>query len=902
MRLPLTRHRGRRRRPAGPHTCLQVESLESRSLPSAASALPLALSGVADPGDTLNAAAILGDLSTSRPVVVSAAIGDSAAGAADVDWYAFTLDRPATVALSAAGAGTQPPVLSLYVRDPFDPGDPATFDGVRQLDQAEGTGPASGTLLTRPLAAGSYYVAASGAGNTLFSPLLADSGYGGQTGDYRLQLAAADLGLAPTEGPIVLASDPAPASTLDRSPTVFRLDLSAPIDPTTVLPGDDVSLTYNPAGTFGDGNDQDVPLAAFHFSDASTELQLSPAAPLTPGYYCLHVAGDAGANGDVLTGADGTPLGAGARHSSGQDFALTFHVAGVEGNTAPGAGADDTRAGAHDLGDVSDGRLVQVAGVIGDDPTDPVPFDPSDVDLYRFHVSGPGQYAFAAEVFAQRLGSPLNSAASLFVLDPTDGRLHLVAGNDDTQDPVQGSDHRSLPLFADPALFAGLTAGDYYLAVSSHKNVPDPSRGLLPGAGGIFDPSVSHSGTTGWSTGDYVLNLRVTRDEMTPQVVALTLGPGESLAAAPTHLTVQFNEPVNLQELAFQAYQRARQGSLSSVYVRGADGVLYYPRLQSFDPATGQATFLMLDRLPPGTYDLHLSGPQGLTDLAGNPLLGNDPGGDYVTHFTVGGPPAAAPADDSGGPHELGVLFPRELTGAGFGISGDDADGYRFQVLQAQNYFFLLGGSNRPAGVRLTVTDDSGAAVPTKAQADGVSVQAFLNPGTYVVRVSGWNPAAGPYSLRLLLGGSPESPQPLTLGPAPALRLSLSPAPPVAPAAAPHVELPAGTTRPATAPSADGKRVIPAAASTAPGAPVEAPSGQLAALGAGPVGGVGAGTGSVGTAAPRLRGRRTVARRDARGRGARTDPGRGGSGSPYRLAALAGDVLQRTARPGRRGR
>ena len=87
------------------------------------------------------------------------------------------------------------------------------------------------------------------------------------------------------------------------------------------------------------------------------------------------------------------------------------------------------------------------------------------------------------------------------------GRLHPVAGDDDTQNATVATDHRSLPLFADPTVFAGLTAGDYYLAVSGRKNVVDPNLGLLPGAGGVFDPSVSHSGSAGRSTGAYVLNL-----------------------------------------------------------------------------------------------------------------------------------------------------------------------------------------------------------------------------------------------------------------------------------------------------------------------------------------------------------------------------------------------------------
>jgi hypothetical protein len=875
MRLPLSRPRGGHRHPfrAGAHP--RVECLESRSLLSAAPAAPLTLTGARQPGSTVDAATALGDLSAVPAVRVDAAIGDSPAGAADVDWYAFTLDRPATVTLAAAGdAGTPSPVLTLYVRDPFDPGDPATIFGVRQLTQVDAGAPAAGTLLTRPLAAGTYYVAASGAGNRFFSPFLANSGYNGATGNYQLQLSATDLGLPPDAGPVVLASDPAAGSAPDRSPTVFRLDLSAPIDPTTVIPDDDVWLTYNPAGTFGDGNDQDVPLAAVHFSDAATELQLTPAAPLAPGHYRLQLAGDSDANFDVVAGPDGTPLGADDLHPSGQDFALTFSVVGVEGNAAPGAGADDTPAGAHDLGDVTDGRLVQAAGAIGDDPTDPVPFDPSDVDLYHFRLSGPGRYAFAAEVFAQRIDSPLNAAASLFALDPATGRLRLVTANDDTLNPSAASDNRSLPLFADPALFAGLTAGDYYLAVSSRKNVPDPDHGLVPGAGGVFDPAVSHSGRAGRSTGDYVLNLRVSPDDAPPHVVATTPGPGDSLAAPPTSLTVRFDGPVNLQQLAFRAYQQAQQGIMTSVYVQGPDGVQYYPRLQSFDPATSQATFLMLDRLPVGSYELHLSGRLGLADLAGNQLVGNDPGGDYVVPFTVSGtgvPAQAAPA----GPQELGVLFPHDLQGPGFRITGG-AGGYRFEVLQALDYFVFLDAPGG-AGRRLTLTDDSGAPVVAKPQADGVSLQAFLQPGAYVLGVSGL--AAGDAaSLRVVLGRSSENPQPLTLGPAPVLRLTLAPPPPVVsppvvvppPVIVPPVVVPRGDGPPPSAPAPTGVpatappvNVLPPSPSapaggpvaapvraTAPSAGVEVPSGLLAALGAGPVGGVSTGGGPA--AAPRL--------------------------------------------------
>ena len=108
------------------------------------------------------------------------------------------------------------------------------------------------------------------------------------------------------------------------------------------------------------------------------------------------------------------------------------------------------------------------------------------------------------------------------------------------------------------------------------------------------------------------------------------------------------------------------------VFIEAEDGTLYDPQLESFDLSTSTATFQMLAELPNGQYTLHLSGPLGLTDFAGNPLVGNDPSGYYVTSFTVaasergsaGHPLAWQAALPNGGldqPQDLGVLFPDEL-------------------------------------------------------------------------------------------------------------------------------------------------------------------------------------------------------------------------------------------------
>src|SRR5207245_3160273 len=103
------------------------------------------------------------------------------------------------------------------------------------------------------------------------------------------------------------------------------------------------------------------------------------------------------------------PLGGTAANPSGHDYTYTFRVAGSEGIAASSAGSDGTPQTAHELGDITQAGLVQWAGAIGDDPTDPVPFNPADLDLYHFHVSGAGNFALQAAVFASWIGSPLAS-------------------------------------------------------------------------------------------------------------------------------------------------------------------------------------------------------------------------------------------------------------------------------------------------------------------------------------------------------------------------------------------------------------------------------------------------------------------------------------------------------------
>ena len=75
-------------------------------------------------------------------------------------------------------------------------------------------------------------------------------------------------------------------------------------------------------------------------------------------------------------------------------------------------------------------------------------------------------------------------------------------------------------------------------------------------------------------------------------------------------------EEVPLQQMAYLAFEQTSQEVIKCVYIQNAEGQRYYLRLEGYDTATNQASFLVLDGLPNGAYELHLSGSKGLTDFA----------------------------------------------------------------------------------------------------------------------------------------------------------------------------------------------------------------------------------------------------------------------------------------------
>ena len=775
---------------------LYVESLECRTTPSLTPWPTLNNPLVEVEGnDTADAAHDLGLLGAAQR---GEAVGSLAN--ADVDWYKFSLDRASRVVLTTLNelAGTSlVSALSLFKEDLASWNDPHNPTGLRMLAQADAAEQQQQDVqVSRELPAGTYYVAMSGSGNRDFHPFLADSGQLGSAGDYGFFISVEDLNLDPLDGPAVVSLEPHAGTVQGYSPLVLRVSFQEALDVATLpvdLEFEDwVQLRYHPAGTFGDGSESVVPLAALEFSDSVNELRLTPRTALAPGYYEITLGGDSLTRPMVLRDLSGIPLGATAAVPDGADFVATFQVEGSEGIPGATPAAEDTMDTAHTLGALSVNQLIRRQGAIGDDSAyDPMSADPllanpgADVDFYAFQISGTGSYVLFAEVWAGRVGSPLDAAVSLYRREAAGTPPTLLAVSDSNFNSTRDTTGM-IPLFSDPGLFRSLTAGDYFVVVSASGNLPDE------GAFGVFDPSVSHSGEAGYSTGRYVLSLGLRQDMAAPEVLEVSPAADEVLAGPPTHLVVRFSEFMNLFDLAAVTYTQTSQSTVSAVWVEAADGTRYFPRLESYNAATDEATFLMLDGLIAGSYTLHLAGSLGLTDIAGNPLTGSDPHdptGDYVSTFQVAGPErsfdaqgrltfasqesndAAAQAQNLGVlfPHEIqtGVLVQRDYTADPSNAPADQIDYYRFEVIQGQTYVFVFSNHTLPPGTQPRLENAEGVSILLSSLGSAVGGGAFLSPGAYTLRIGGWataDAAATRYNLTIRLQGVMDNPPPVATG------------------------------------------------------------------------------------------------------------------------------------------
>ena len=623
--------------------------------------------------------------------------------------------------------------------------------------------------------------------------MIADSGLPGQTGGYLLEATETTL----TSPAYLLESSVADGSVLTSSPLMIYFDLSTTVD----LSQADIELVDNNTG-------MDVNYS-YNFDPIANEVQIQPLQGLgTDDSYTAFIFDPTANNGN----------GPGYYPPYGGYAEVTFSIAGVDGNTS--GLSDDTKETAQQLGVLTSGELTQVAGAIGSDPFVNQPGD--QMDLYHFEITGSGNYALAAEAFAGRIGSALDPSLTLF--KDVNGTLELVAGNNGSQNttttqPDVGPHHPlSDPLYTDPALFAGLTAGSYYIAVGSHSDYANPVIGQLPGQNGVFAENangtdfLTDSANTGGTIGNYVLNLQVEAAPYAPHVVSATVSSGGGVShgdivGPPTSVDIHFSGPVNLGLLAFEAGQIGQPGTITPIFIENAQGTEYSLRLVNYDPSTYEAQFILLDRLSDGTYTLHISGENGVTDFAGNPVVGNTPGGDYVVSFTVADAPVLGATvkttlgnDNVQNSQNLGVIFSSEIENTfvvqrAFSTNpSDTADYYEFQVLQTGNYTFSLRDTNLTGAFSPMLVDAEGDILARGSH--GTLTILDMGPGTYYLLVNGWTAqtaGSAAYELVFSVGTAPENPTPLTIGPEPALRMQLVSNAPYQPPAPPVLSLPPTT-------------------------------------------------------------------------------------------------------------
>jgi hypothetical protein len=728
---------------------VSIEALELRTVLSTVPvAGPIAVVPAVDPTDVLDNATDLGTLQAGQDVQIP---GEITRGT-EVDWYRFTLSAASSVEFSATSG-----VLGLYNNAINNFNDLLTFGDHRLLVQSSATG-SSPAEIQRELAPGTYFVAVSGHGNRYFSSTLADSGLPGDLGTYSLDITPTQLPMSSSTGPIVLATDITPLSA--------RIDFNQ-------------ALGFDPTVQLLDAAGNDVPVNWTNNNNSIFELQIAPTRAFTAGTYQAVVSDS---NGQVR-------------------MTVTLDVS-WSGAGESGLSGNDTPSSAIELGNIETQGLLQVAGTIGDDPfydsanLDPTHLPGNDVDLYHFTVTSATPIGLQAEVFSGRINSILNSGLSLYRLDPVTGHLQFVAGNNNTGNSTTDVDG-AIPLTFDSALAAGLTAGDYYVAVSQGGNVYSPAESQTnPPAGQFFNPELPHSGSAGLGTsvGAYVLNLRVIPIPDPPEVTTVSITNQSQLPAAPSVFSVQFSEFVNLTQLANSAFATTTQSSIAAVYIQDAQGHKFFPRLTSFDSTTLTASFMMLDRLPAGSYQLHLDGSQGLTNVVGKPLVGNSNDGSYVVSFTVAQSNPAASSNSlvwtydsrsNDAPQQLGVLFPEELqagvtiqrnSNSGSGSNPDSFDEYNFQVLQSSKYTLFTFGTHLPAGLKLQILDASGKVVIDSVAANLHPTFAILKAGSYTLHIGNWSGSQSrtmAYRIELSLGLIPDNPPPLYSGPAPAVGIRL---------------------------------------------------------------------------------------------------------------------------------
>ncbi len=441
----------------------------------------------------------------------------------------------------------------------------------------------------------------------------------------------------------VVATSPADGAILTTSPTALIITFDRPVDPFSLFTND-----IHLARVDANGNltylwdDFSAPSESLDSTDTQLIVPLSQ--PLTPGHYQIFLSANS-----MLAGQDFSSL----PPSNGSDTLLAaFTMA------RPGITLNDATA----------------LGLMGPTPmavpgTLDFTVDPAAVKLYRFELSTGHFWRLGAEVTAQRNGSPLDSALTLF-----DAQGHVIATTD-----IGRPDFPN-----DPYLFTGLPAGTYYLGVSGHGN--------LPGQNGGYDPAlgIAQSDPIAQASGPFTLHVVADPADHPTTVESFQVNHADpNDPTSPTGFTIQFSGPLSLNTSDPYFCKYASSG----VQVVDQYGKVWSVFVIGYNESQARLTYILNSRLPVGHYTVRIPSQGGLTDLAGlTPVAPGQPAGVLGRFDVVSNRPDHASTD-------LGSLFPDRLNaGVTQQVALDPGESitYRFVMLDTGRYrlqWLYNGGS-----------------------------------------------------------------------------------------------------------------------------------------------------------------------------------------------------------------
>jgi hypothetical protein len=321
---------------------------------------------------------------------------------------------------------------------------------------------------------------------------------------------------------------------------------------------------------------------------------------------------------DLVGGSSLTQAASGAFSSTGPNWDWTQDQT-IAQFTILGQGA--TLGGATDLGTIG-----STATTAAETDLDPADFQ-SAVDLYKFTLPQGNNWQLSVQVAAHAIGSPLKPALSLF-----DAQGDVLATRD------AGTGTPSDP--NDPYLLTGLPPGTYYIGISGEGNLPGTPSG--------YDPVTGTPGIVGLNQpgGSFRVDLTANAILQPTSVVSSELDHADPLDWTPTGVTLTFSGPIDLSPFRPDQPQQA-------LVLVDSTGRTWPSMATSYDTVQHRFNLNFDGPLPAGTYSLVVPAQGGLTDVAGQPVVGppgNPP--DVLATWTVA--PATVPSD----PGNLGIIWP----------------------------------------------------------------------------------------------------------------------------------------------------------------------------------------------------------------------------------------------------